>query len=132
MIEDQNLLVVSSKIPIKKECVLKAKPISSGNPISNDVLKRTHLVLVNLIWKYKIQETYVYKYNSCMGILAAIKFSVYNFSTSNILRVYTLFQLIFCYNMITPIRHNAYWELIHQKIRWILIMIITEEILTWL
>ena len=76
MIEDKNLLVVSSKIPIKKQDVIKAKSRSSGNPISNAILKRTHFVLVNLVWKYNIQETYVYKYDQWMGILAAITFSV--------------------------------------------------------
>ena len=118
-------------IPIHKKCAIKSKSRSSGNPIYNAILKIIHLVLVNLLWKYNIQETYVYKYDPCMGILADITFSVCNFSTSNILRGYTLFQLIFFYNMITPIIHNAYWELIHQKIRKRLIMIIKAEILTW-
>ena len=79
MIEYNNLLLVSSKFPIHKVCVIKANTTSSGNLISNTILKKNHLVLVNLVWKYNIQETYVYKYDPWMGILAAITFSVYNF-----------------------------------------------------
>ena len=61
MIEDHNLLVVSSKLPIHKDCVIKDKPRSSVNPISDDILKRNHLVLVKLVWKYNPQENHLYK-----------------------------------------------------------------------
>ena len=67
------------RIPIQKECVIKSKSISSGNPISNAILKRTHLILLNLVWKYNVQETYVYKYDPWMVILDAATFSVCNF-----------------------------------------------------
>ena len=48
-----------SKLPIQKECVIKEKPRSSGNPIFNAILKQNHLVSVNLVWKYKPQEIYL-------------------------------------------------------------------------
>ena len=60
-----------------------------------------------------MQETYIDKYHPWMDILASNIFK--NFSVKNRLKGYSMGQLIFLCDMITPIRNNVDLELVCQK-----------------
>ena len=93
---------------------ITAKPITSGNPMSNAVLESINQVLGSIIWTFKIStQTYIEENDLWAGILAAEEFSVY--STTNRQKVNSLGQLIFGPDMILPIKHRVYWELICQQ-----------------
>ena len=61
---------------IQEEYGIKYKPITSRNPTSNVILERIHLVLVNLVWAFNLQEHFVDKDYPWMGIIYAEAFSV--------------------------------------------------------
>ena len=63
--------------------------------------------------KYNIQDTYIDKYDTWLGILSAEAFSI--LSTKNGLKVYIPGKLVFGRDMIIPIKHTVDWELIHHQ-----------------
>ena len=82
--------------------------------MSNVVLERIHQVLGNLVRTFNIStQTYVDKNDPWTVILAAEEFAIS--STTNWQNSYSLGQLIFDGDMILPIKHRVYCELIIQK-----------------
>ena len=88
---------------IQKEYGINAKPSTSGNSNSNEILKRIYQVLGNLV-----KEN-----DQWMGILDAA--ALVNISTKNRLKVYSPGQLLFGRDTILLIKHNLDWELISQQ-----------------
>ena len=62
---------------------------------------------------FSITQTYVDKDDPRLGILDAASFTM--FSETNMLKDYSMGQLVFGCDMITPIKHKVDWELIRQK-----------------
>ena len=60
-----------------------------------------------------ITQSYVDKNDLRSGILSAAAFVI--FSTTNSMKVYNPGQLIFGRDLILPIKHTVYWELICQQ-----------------
>ena len=82
--------------------------------MSNAVLERIHQVIGNLVRTSNIStQTYVDKNDSWTGILAVAAFVIC--STTNRLKGHSPGELIFCRDMILPIKHRVGWELIRQK-----------------
>ena len=81
--------------------------------MSNVRLERIHQVPGNLVRYFNIPQTYVDKNDPRTGILDAAAFAI----RSTIIRqkVYSMGQLIFCRDMILPIKHKMDWELIRQR-----------------
>ena len=98
---------------IQKEYIIKSNPSSFGNPTSSLILETIRLVLYCIVWKYNLQQIYVYKNEPWVGMLssAALKMR----ATANNLKSYTPVQLIFVCDLILPIIYNAYWLLIYQQ-----------------
>ena len=90
-------------------------------------MERIHQVLGNLVRAFNIKETYVDKNDPWLGILAAEALATY--STTNKLKAYSLFQLVFFRDMILLIKHKLNWELIRQQRRRKLIKRISVKIL---
>ena len=61
---------------IENKYGIRTKTDSSGNPHAKTITERIHQVLVNLVWTYNIQETYVDDPATWMGVLAASVFTV--------------------------------------------------------
>ena len=76
-------------------------------------IEKNHAVIGNLVCTYNVKDTYIDKYDPWMGILAAAAFPI--FSTTNILKVYSLVLLLFSRYMILLIKYKADWVLICQK-----------------
>ena len=51
--------------------MITAKPSTSVNSTSNEILERIHQVLGNLVWNFNIKESYVDEDDPLLGILAA-------------------------------------------------------------
>ena len=68
------------KYLIEEEYLLLARTCTSGNPTFNAILERIHAVEGNVFWTYNIKDTYMYKYDLCLGILVVAAFTI--FSTS--------------------------------------------------
>ena len=81
--------------------------------MSNAVLKRIHQVIGNLVRDFNISQTYVDKNYLCTGVSAAAAFAI--LSTTNMLKVFSLGQLVFFCDMILPIKHEVDLELIHKR-----------------
>ena len=81
--------------------------------MSNAVLEQIHQVLGNLVRTSNISQTYVDKNYLWTGILAVAAFAIR--STTNRQKNYSPGQLIFGRDMILPIKHMVYWELISQR-----------------
>ena len=107
MTKDHNLSVMSSEYRIT------TRSSTLVNPTSIALLERIHQFLGNLLRTNNIRETYVEKDDPWSGILAAT--TLYNLSTEYILKGYILDHLVFGRDMIIPIKHTVYWELIRQK-----------------
>ena len=84
-----------------------AKPITSGNTMSNVILEQIHQVLGNLVRTRNITQNYVDENDPSLGILATAAFAI--ITTTNRLKCYSLVQLIFGCNMILPIKHRVDW-----------------------
>ena len=82
-------------------------PRKWGNTTSNAILERIHVVLGNIVQKYKIKDTYRYEDYPWLVILAAAVFKI--LSTTNRLKGYSLGQLVFGRDMIISIKHTADW-----------------------
>ena len=93
------------KYPIEMEYGITAKPITSGNHISNAVLERNNHFLGNLVQTCTITQSCVEKYDPWSGILAAASFSIH--STKHNMKGYSPVQLIFGRDMILPIKHTV-------------------------
>ena len=76
-------------------------------------MERIQPYLGNLVRTYNIQEAYAYEGDLCMGILSDVVFVIH--STQNMLRGYTLVQLVFGHNIILHIKYYVHWELIRQQ-----------------
>ena len=74
--------------------------------MSNAVLERIHQVIGNLVQTCNIIKSYVDEDDPWLGTLAAAKNRIKGYSTG---------QLIFVRDMILPIKHTMYWELIREK-----------------
>ena len=83
---------------IIKEYGIKAKPRSSGNTTSNEILEIIHLDLGYLVQAYNVQETYLDKDDTCMVILVYASLKI--IPNTNRLKGYTPGQLIFGRDMI--------------------------------
>ena len=83
--------------------------------MSNIVLERIHLVLVNLVQTYNINRTYVDEDDQISVILTAAAFSI--LSTENRLKDYSPGQLLFGRDIIIPIKYTVDKELIRQQKR---------------
>ena len=81
--------------------------------MSNIVLERIHLVLVNLVQTYNINRTYVDEDDQISVILTAAAFSI--LSTENRLKYYSPGQLLFGRDIIILIKYTVDKELIHQQ-----------------
>ena len=81
--------------------------------MSNIVLERIHLVLVNLVQTYNINRTYVDEDDQISVILTAAAFSI--LSTENRLKDYSPGQLLFGRDIIILIKYTVDKELIHQQ-----------------
>ena len=81
--------------------------------MSNIVLERIHLVLVNLVQTYNINRTYVDEDDQISVILTAAAFSI--LSTENRLKDYSPGQLLFGRDIIIPIKYTVDKELIRQQ-----------------
>ena len=104
------------KYLIETEYGITANTSTSGNPISNTVLEIIHQFLGNLIRTFNIFiRTYVDEDDSWTSILAAAAFVL--FSKTNTQKCYTPGQLIFGRDIILPIKHRVYWELINKQIQ---------------
>ena len=77
------------------------------------MLERIHQVLGNLVQTFNIIETNVNEDNPWSGILDAEVFAI--LSTTNKLKVYSPWQLVFGHYMIISMKHKVYWELIRQQ-----------------
>ena len=75
--------------------------------MSNAILERIHEVLGNLVQTCNITEIYVDKDDPWSGILAAASFAI--ISTTNRLKGYSPFQLVFGRDMILPIKLTVDW-----------------------
>ena len=84
-----------------------------GNLTYNYILEWSHTVIGNLLWAYKIKYTYIYEDEPWLGILMAADFTI--FSTTNMLKGYSICQWVLGHYIILPIKHKMYWELIHKK-----------------
>ena len=82
------------------------------NPTSNAILERMHLVIASVLRIYSIKDTYTNKYDMCSFILADAAFVV--ISTTNILKVFSLGQLIFVSDTILLLKHTMDCGLIRQ------------------
>ena len=69
--------------------------------------------VVNLLRTFNITQTYVDKYDAWLGILNAAAFVIR--STTNMLKAYSLVQLLFIHDIILPIKHKVGWELLRKK-----------------
>ena len=98
---------------IETEYGINIKPSTSGNTISNAILKWIHQVLGNLVQTFNIQHTYVDRNYLWTGILASAAFEI--LSTTNRQKGYSPGQLIFFRDMILPIKYRVIWELIRQQ-----------------
>ena len=92
---------------IHKGYVNKSNSSSLGNPNSNLILERIHLVLGKLVQTYKIQETYVNMDDQWMGILVSGVFGT--LSSRNMIEYFTPGQLVFSCDIINPSKHNSDW-----------------------
>ena len=101
------------KYLIEKEYGITDKQRTSGNPTSNEILKWINQILGNLVQNSNIKETYVDKDDPWPVILAAAVFAM--ISTSNRLKVYIPFQLLFLRDIILPLKHTVDWLLIRQQ-----------------
>ena len=81
--------------------------------MSNLALKRIHQILGNLVQTCNITQCYVDKDDLWSGILAAAEFTI--FSTTNRMKFYIPFQLVFGSDVILMKKHTMYWGLICQK-----------------
>ena len=81
--------------------------------MSNVVLERIHQFLVNLVCTCNITQFYVYKDDPWLGIVDVAVFSI--ISTTNGIKDYSPFQLIFCRDMIIPIKNMVSWGLIRKQ-----------------
>ena len=80
----------------------------------NVLSERIHQVLGNLVRNVNVfTHTYIDKNDPRTGILAAAVFAIY--STNKSQKGYSPGQLIFCRDMILPIKHRVDWELIRQQ-----------------
>ena len=77
---------------IETKYMIVAKPSTSGNIMSHTILEWIHRVIGNLVQNYNITQTYVYKYDPWLGILAEAEFSI--ISTTNSLKGYSPVQFI--------------------------------------
>ena len=68
-------------------------------------MEHIHQVLVNLLQKFKITETYVDEDDPWLGILYEASFTI--LSTTNCLKGYSPGQLVFVHDMILLIKHNV-------------------------
>ena len=59
----------------EKEYEITAKPNTSVNPTSNEILEHIHQVLVNLVRTFNIRYAYVDKYDPWSGMLTAAAFA---------------------------------------------------------
>ena len=84
-----------------------------NNPQANYITEIIHKVLGNVLCAYNLQETYVYKSDPWMGILAADALSVRY--TYHIIKDKSPGQLVFGRYMILPIKHIEYWKFVHQR-----------------
>ena len=80
--------------------------------MSNVILERIHQVLKNLVRTCNINQTYVDKDDSCLGILNVSTFAI--ILTKSRLKGYITVQFFFC-DMIIPIKHKVDWGLICQQ-----------------
>ena len=92
---------------------ITAKPRTSGNTTSNEILERIRQALGNLVWNFNIKQTYVDKDDPWSGILDAASFSI--LSTTNMLKGYILGQLVVVHCNILLIKHMVDWVLIRQR-----------------
>ena len=83
--------------------------------MSNIVLERIHLVIVNLVRNYNINRTYVDEDDQISVILTAAAFSI--LSTENRLKDYSPGQFLFGRDIIIPIKYTVDKELIRQQKR---------------
>ena len=77
--------------------------MSSGTSL----LERIHSVLVNLVRTYNVQVAYLEQYDPWINIVTDAEFEI--FSTGNMLKGYTLGNLIFVCDMTLLIKYNLYW-----------------------
>ena len=64
------------KYLIEMEYGIVAKPITSGNPMSNAILEHIHKVLGKLVRICNITQSYVDKDDPLLGVLAAAAFTI--------------------------------------------------------
>ena len=98
------------KSQIENKYGITAKPSTLGNTNSNEILERINQVLGDLVRTFNIKQTYVDKDDPWLGILATAAFAIC--STKNRLKGYNPGQLLSGHDMIPPIKHKVYWELI--------------------
>ena len=79
----------------------------------NTTIERIYQILGNLLYKYKLQETYLYDADSRMEILVEYAFMVRATYHSN--KIKSPGQLVFNQYMILPINHVANWRYICQR-----------------
>ena len=92
MTKDQNFIGHEfRKYLIEMEYGIVAKPITSGNPMSNAILEHIHKVLGKLVRIYNITQDYVDKDDPLLGNLAAAAFTTQ--PTTNSLKGYSTGQL---------------------------------------
>ena len=97
---------------IEYEYGITAKPITSGDLMSDTILEKIHQVLGNLVRNFNIQQTYVDKSDPWTGILAAAEIAI--LSETRRQKVYSPGKLIFGRDMVPPIKQRVDWELICQ------------------
>ena len=88
-------------------------PYSPRNPQANDIIEIIHQVLVNLVYTYNLQETYVEESDPWIGILAAYAFAIKCMYHST--KDKSTYQLFFIQDTNLQINHVADWRYIHQR-----------------
>ena len=90
---------------------LKRKPITTRNPQSNAIIKRTHQTIGNIIRTFDVSN--IVNNDPWSGILAASMFAV-RATYRTTLQAYPM-QLVFGRDAILNIKHVSDWEHIRQR-----------------
>ena len=100
---------------ILEEYHIKAKPITIRNPQANAIIERVHGVIGDMIRTHDMSTINEAEVDPFEGFISAICWAIR--STYHTTLKATPGQLVFGRDMIFNIRHEADWQLIHEKKR---------------
>jgi transposase InsO family protein len=100
---------------ISEEYRIKAKPITVRNPQANAIIERVHGVVGDMIRTHDMSAINEAEANPFEGLISAICWAIRSAYHTTLKA--TPGQLVFGRDMIFNIRHEADWQLIHERKR---------------